>query len=117
MIRLEQNFENDRLIWHVRPASVLGAVAIQIFADDSMHGWEHVSDPDHHLITFQTPSLRLNLSIPPHCTDDTSDSVRLIRVRNQCLLLPRLVLDTPTSVHCGRDQGPDLPAGLCYVKT
>lgn len=71
--------------------------------------------PDHRFIAFQIPAivLTVTLSIPPHHTDDTSDSVRLIRVRGHVLLLPRLVLDNPGSIHRGRDQRPDHPSSSC----
>jgi len=54
-------------------------------------------------------------------TNDTSDSFRLIRVCNRVLLFPRLVFDTPGSVHRGRDEGPDhsgasvVGAGIIWV--
>lgn len=43
--------------------------------------------------------------------DDASGSFRLIRVCSYALLLPRLVLDNPGSVHCDRDERPGHPSG------
>jgi hypothetical protein len=44
-------------------------------------------------------------------TNDASDSFRLVRVCSRVFLLPRLVLDTPGSVHRGRDERPDHASG------